>query len=152
MADTGPVVTDTLPGVSKWNMYAGGTSAAPDKHSYDIRGDFGLYSISPFTTKYGRHAGYAVTFADEKGRLGGGLWSQLGTVRSPNAGVAAARAHMAKHFTVRPVAQAKPKRSGSGNLGASFGAGLRSDPWHSKDADFNAGVRSAPWQGRRTKL
>ena len=91
-------VRKAIPGIADWNMYAGGTGAAEGKNSYDIRGDFGLYSISPFTTRYGRHAGYAVKFADEKGRLGGGLWTDLGTVRSPNAGVRAARQHYAEHF------------------------------------------------------
>ena len=91
-------VRKAIPGIADWNMYAGGTGAAEGKHSYDIRGDFGLYMIQPFT-RHGRHAGYAVNFANEKGHPGfSGLWSDLGTVRSPNEGVRAARRHYAEHL------------------------------------------------------
>lgn len=99
-----------LPGLSRWNMYAGGTSAAEGKRAYDIRGDFGLYSIQPLTTPQGRHRGYLVQFADEKGRLGGGLWTNLGLVHSPSAGVGQAREHYAHHFG-DPATRANPTYS-----------------------------------------
>ena len=52
-----------LPALSSWNMYAGGTGAAEGKNSYDfytapIAEGGRQYSISPYTTKWGRHAGY----------------------------------------------------------------------------------------------
>lgn len=87
---------DTIPGISKWNTYAGGTSAAPEKHGYyDIRGPFGLFTIDPISTQYGRHRGYKLSFANEKGLIlegiHGGLWHDLGMYRSPQLAATAAR-------------------------------------------------------------
>lgn len=48
-------------GLSKWNIYAGGTSAAYGKHSYDLIVGDKKYSIAAYTTKYGRHAGYLLS-------------------------------------------------------------------------------------------
>lgn len=98
---------------NKWNMYAGGTAAAEGKHSYDVRGDFGLYSVDPISTSSGRHLGYRVKFANEKGKLSGrGLWSELdengemqsyGSFRgklfnSPQSAMGAAKRHYDKYF------------------------------------------------------
>ena len=65
--------------IHDWNTYAGGTGEHHGRNSYSIRGDFGYYSIQPTSKGLGRAKGpYIVQFADEKGLLGKGLWSQLG--------------------------------------------------------------------------
>lgn len=87
-----------VPGVTKWSMYAGGTSAAKGKYGYTFAVPQGEYHISPFTTKFGRHAGYSLKFAatGERPRgSGGGLWHDLGNHRSPQSAASAA----AKHYT-----------------------------------------------------
>lgn len=44
--------------LSNWTMYGGGTATAPGKHSYDIETSGRKYSIDPYSTDRGRHAGY----------------------------------------------------------------------------------------------
>jgi hypothetical protein len=83
-----------IPGLAKWAMYAGGTGAAPDKHGFTFRTSFGTYHISPYSTRYGRHAGYLLDFTNELGKVDqAGLWLRIGTFRSPQAAVKAAREH-----------------------------------------------------------
>lgn len=97
-------------GLSKWNVYAGGTGAAPGKRSYDVEiGDWRAggkkYDISPYTTQWGRHAGYFLSVfpGSHSGHAGIGpdggevmLNSRASTFRSPQAAAKAARAHMAR--------------------------------------------------------
>ena len=84
-----------IPGISKWGMFAGGIGAAEGKHAYTWTMDYGTYHIDPFTTKWGRHAGYLVRFSssgkNQPAKLSGGLWHDLGKVRSPAEGVKKAR-------------------------------------------------------------
>lgn len=90
-----------LPGVSKWNMSAGGTSAAAGKHGYSFQVPQGTYYISPYTTRLGRHAGYLLKFAATGGRprgSHGGLWHDLGSHRSPQTAAKAAAEHHAGGF------------------------------------------------------
>ena len=91
-----------IPGVAKWSMTAGGTGAAEGKHGYTFTVPEGTYRIWPFTTKFGRHAGYALKFSAEGGGRPrgshGGLWHELGTHRSPAAAASAAATHYASGF------------------------------------------------------
>lgn len=96
------IATILVPGIAKWNTFAGGTGAAEGKHSYSyVTGIKGEYHISPFTRKYGRHAGYILRYAATGGQprgSHGGLWHDLGTFRSPAAAAKAARLHYARSF------------------------------------------------------
>lgn len=95
------VVKNAVPGIAKWHMSAGGTGAAPGKHGYSYRPDKGEYHISPFTTKHGRHAGYALQYAATGGQphgSHGGLWHDLGKHSSPASAAKAAREHYARSF------------------------------------------------------
>ena len=90
-----------IPGVTKWSMSAGGTSAAKGKYGYTFTVPEGAYHIWPFTTKFGRHAGYLLKFSATGGRprgSHGGLWHELGTHRSPAAAASAAATHYAGGF------------------------------------------------------
>ncbi|HSX22282.1 MAG TPA: hypothetical protein VLE97_05855 [Gaiellaceae bacterium] len=90
-----------VPGVTKWNMYAGGTGAAEGKHSYDLYVPEGQYTISPYTRRGGRHAGYLLKFAATGGRprgSHGGLWHDLGSHASPQKAASAAAKHYAGGF------------------------------------------------------
>jgi hypothetical protein len=90
-----------VPGVSKWNTYAGGTGAAEGKHSYDLHVPEGQYTISPYTRSGGRHAGYLLKFAATGGRprgSHGGLWHDLGSHPSPQKAASAAAKHYAGGF------------------------------------------------------
>lgn len=97
-------------GLSKWNMYAGGTGAARDKNSYDLYAANGRqYRISPHTTQYGRHAGYLLSVfpggtAKERGHTGINsigaevmVNSSASNFRSPQTAARAASLHMANH-------------------------------------------------------
>jgi hypothetical protein len=84
----------TIPGLAAWSMYAGGTAAAPGKHGYSLRTSFGTYHIDPYSTREGRHRGYLLAFTNELGKVEQpGLWRQIGSFRSPQAAVKAAREH-----------------------------------------------------------
>lgn len=88
-------------GVNKWSMSAGGTGAAEGKHGYTFTAPEGTYYISPFTTRYGRHAGYLLKFAATGGQPrggSGGLWHDLGTHRSPQGAASTAAKHYAESF------------------------------------------------------
>jgi hypothetical protein len=90
-----------VPGIRKWNMTAGGLSAAEGKHGYGFVVPQGTYHIWPFTTKHGRHAGYRLRFAATGGQPRGGhsgLWHDLGTFSSPQQAATAARKHYAGSF------------------------------------------------------
>lgn len=91
-----------VPGVAKWSMTAGGSGAAEGKHGYTLTVPEGTYRISPFTTKFGRHAGYTLRFSAEGGGRPrgshGGLWHDLGTHRSPQSAASAAAKHHAGGF------------------------------------------------------
>lgn len=83
-----------IPGLALWSMHAGGTGAAPEKHGFTYRASFGTYHISPYSTRYGRHAGYLLDFTNELGKIDQpGLWLRLGSFRSPQAAVKAAGEH-----------------------------------------------------------
>lgn len=89
-----------VPGVGKWDMFAGGTGAAEGKHSYSFIVPEGKYYISPYTTR-NRHAGYLLKFAATGGRprgTHGGLWHGLGEHRSPARAASAAAKHYARGF------------------------------------------------------
>jgi hypothetical protein len=95
------VVKSAVPGIAKWDMAAGGTSAARGKRSYSYRAVKGEYHIWPYTTKYGRHAGYALKYAATGGpprSSHGGLWHDLGSHSSPAGAAKAAREHYARSF------------------------------------------------------
>jgi hypothetical protein len=85
-------------GKDKWGTFAGGTFAEEGKHGQSLYIREGHYSIQPISWPNGRHRGYLVHFIDDKGKLGRGLWNELGIARSPNAGKALCKAHYAKHF------------------------------------------------------
>jgi len=85
-------------GKEKWGTYAGGTFAQEGKHGQSLYIGEGHYSIQPISWPNGRHRGYLVHFIDDKGKLGRGLWNELGIARSPNAGKALCKAHYARHF------------------------------------------------------
>ena len=90
-----------IPGVGKWNTYAGGTGAAEGKHSYDLYVPEGQYTISPYTRRGGRHAGYLLKFAATGGKprgSHGGLWHDLGSHASPQKAASAAAKHYAGGF------------------------------------------------------
>jgi hypothetical protein len=90
-----------IPGIAKWNTYAGGTAAAEGKHSYDFYVPEGQYTISPISSRHGRHIGYslklAAQFKQPRGSHGG-LWHDLGMHRSPQAAASAAKKHYAESF------------------------------------------------------
>lgn len=77
----------------KWNMFAGGTGAAEGKHSYQAKVDEGEYDIQPVSNEHGRHLGYRLHFVNSKGKLPGGLWQDLGLLRSPGAAKSKAKEH-----------------------------------------------------------
>jgi hypothetical protein len=85
-----------FPGLSSWSMFAGGAFAAKGKHGYDLRIDGQTYTISPHTTKYGRHAGYLLSVYPGVPARG---HHQLGDFRSPQKAVAAARKFHQDHVT-----------------------------------------------------
>ena len=78
----------TVPGISKWSTFAGGTSAAEGKYGYDFRVGGQTYTIQPYTTKYGRHAGYLLSAYPGDPPHG---HQRIGSFRSPSAAAAAAR-------------------------------------------------------------
>jgi len=83
-----------VPGLAKWSMHAGGTGAGPGKHGFTFHASFGTYHVSPYSTRYGRHAGYLLDFTNELGKVDqAGLWFRIGTFRSPQAAVKAAGEH-----------------------------------------------------------
>jgi hypothetical protein len=83
-----------IPGLAGWSMHAGGTCAAPGKHGYTFRASFGTYHIDPYSTIHGRHRGYLLNFTNELGKVDQpGLWREIGSFRSPQAAVQAAREH-----------------------------------------------------------
>jgi hypothetical protein len=96
------IATAMVPGIAKWTTSAGGTGAAEGKHGYSFKsGIKGEYHIWPFTTKHGRHVGYALKYAATGGAPRGGhsgLWHELGTFSSPAAAARAAREHYARSF------------------------------------------------------
>ena len=82
----------------QWHQAAGGTAAAPGKHSYTAYPEgsrAGGYYIWPVSTVTGRHAGYAVNYANSGGLLPGGLWHSLSR-RAVS--LAAARGLCARHY------------------------------------------------------
>lgn len=91
-----------VPGIAKWNTFAGGTGAAEGKHSYSYKaGIKGEYHIWPYTTRHGRHAGYALKYAATGGQprgSHGGLWHELGTYSSSASAAKAAREHYQRSF------------------------------------------------------
>lgn len=82
--------------VLKWHTYAGGVTS--DKHGYSTtRYIFGYYDIHPVSSRSGRHIGYRLYFVNDKGKLPGGLWQDLGMFNSPNSAKGAAKRHLSKH-------------------------------------------------------
>lgn len=59
-----------------WHTAAGVTSAASDKYSYHSPTAIGSYYINPVSSPYNveKHVGYQLMFANDKGKLPGGLW------------------------------------------------------------------------------
>jgi hypothetical protein len=80
--------TAGVPGLPSWSTLAGGTGAAPGKHGYSYRSGEQTYSITPYTTKHGRHAGYILSAVPGDPPHG---TQQLGTFRSPQQAAAKAR-------------------------------------------------------------
>lgn len=91
-----------VPGITKWHMAAGGTAAAPDKHSYHLVLSDGDYYVDPISWHNGRHRAYKVMFANTQGRMKGPastlLWHTVGMARSPEEGAKMARQHYDRHF------------------------------------------------------
>ena len=87
--------TGKIPGIAAWNMFAGGTGAAPDKHGYSLHLPEGEYHVAPVSSQRGRHRGYSLMFAARQQPRGGhsGLWHDLGMHRSPAQAAVAARKH-----------------------------------------------------------
>ena len=85
----------TVPGIAKWSTFYGGTAAAEGKSGYDLRVGGQTYTIQPYTTKHGRHAGYSLTAYPGDPPRG---HQQLGSFRSPQAAASAARKF---HGTIR---------------------------------------------------
>lgn len=78
-----------LPGFSQWNTYAGGTSTAAGKSSYDIRAEGGRgpnglvqFTVDPISNSAGRHQGYSLKAAGLPGMSG--LWCWIGPDAKPN--------------------------------------------------------------------
>ena len=106
-------VKSAIPALPKWNMYAGGSTAAPGKHSYDyytrpIRAGGRQYSISPHSLESGRHFCYILTVFPSVRPHGGHAWIApngdenyypiaSASYRSPQAAVSAARAHAVRY-------------------------------------------------------
>lgn len=99
-----------VPGLATWNTYGGGTGAVHDKSSYDyytaaIAEGGRQYSISPYTTERGRHAGYLLSvFPGEHGHSGINsegshvmFNSPASSFRRPQTAASAARKHAAKY-------------------------------------------------------
>jgi hypothetical protein len=89
-----------IPGIAAWNMFAGGTAAAPGKHGYSLHLPEGEYHVSPVSSQHGRHRGYSLMFAARQQPRGshGGLWHDLGMHRSPAKAAVAARKHYAASY------------------------------------------------------
>ena len=94
----------SVPGIANWRMYAGGTSAAQGKHSYQFDYMNVTYNIDPISSQYGRHLGYSLTASGAHGERG--LWATITpegraapfnghapAYRSPQAAATAARKH-----------------------------------------------------------
>lgn len=89
---------EAVPGVAKWSMHAGGTSAAADKHGYTHNTAHGTYHIDPVSHSNGRHKGYSLKFTNNGPKQSSklphhGLWHDVGMHGSPGAAAKAARAH-----------------------------------------------------------
>lgn len=94
-----------LPGITKWDMYAGGTFCPDRVHNYGITAPKGNYKVSCTTNSRGRMQGYQTTFENVKGLAKtSGLHSWLDAegvprgmpnhyFRSPAAAAAAANKH-----------------------------------------------------------
>jgi hypothetical protein len=82
-----------VPGIVKWNMFAGGTGAEEGKHGYQHPTPKGNYHIFPVSNQSGRHKGYQLYHTDDHGVRGGGLWQDLGIHSSPAKAAAKASAH-----------------------------------------------------------
>lgn len=88
------VTTNTVPGIAKWNVFAGGMGAPEGKNSYSYKADHGEYHISPVGPR-----GYSLQFAhtnqtpETQGLYGTGLWTHLGMHSSPAAAASQARQH-----------------------------------------------------------
>ena len=106
-----------LPAFKDWDWFAGGTGAAEGKRGYGVSSTSGLrYSISPYTTKYGRHAGYMLTVHPSMDKTRATAWisptgAEAGhpapaSYRSPQAAVKAAKAHAEHDWHVTGVCPA----------------------------------------------
>lgn len=82
----------------RWQLFAGGTSAAAGKHSYAAYESVGQYHIDPISWPNGKHRNYRVMFANTAGKLGGLLWHTIGSTNSPNGGKKLCQEHATKHF------------------------------------------------------
>jgi len=92
-----------VPGINDWNQFAGGTSAAEGKHSYQFNHPTGqTYSIDPISNQYGRHRGYRLGVYPAQAGLHGTI-DQSGNEqsmfaplhRTPAQAVTAAKLHAA---------------------------------------------------------
>lgn len=120
-----------VPGLAKWSMFAGGTGAAQGKNGYDVRTPIGTFTIWPYTTQSGRHAGYLLTVWGAPGFYG---HHRIGSYRSPQKAVKAAREFAAKlpksnprHGTARDIparwTPARVKRLRGGGVQIKIGGG-----------------------------
>ena len=76
-----------LPGIAKWDMYAGGTFCPSDVHNYGITAPKGNYKVSCTTWPNGRMHGYIARFENVEGLAKhGGLHQQLGPNGNPDYG------------------------------------------------------------------
>ena len=82
-----------------WNTYAGGTSAASDRYSYDVQTEIGDYKIWPISAANNceRHIGYRVWFCNVKGHLQGGLWQLIANLTTLPKARRLCREHLEQH-------------------------------------------------------
>lgn len=96
---SGDDLSESIPSISKWLTFAGGTGAAPDKYSYSWNTAHGTYHIWPVSNTAGRHIGYSVKFANQPDprrdgkSLGQGLWIDLGRHKTPATAARVCREH-----------------------------------------------------------
>ncbi len=96
-----------VPGIAGWNMYSGGTGAAPGKHSYDLyispgnlSGGRRQYRIDPISGASGRHLYYKLSVAGSPEFPW--LWHDFGGFKTPQRAAAFARKHFERTNRLNP--------------------------------------------------
>lgn len=97
-------VSRVIPPLSRWNTYASGTGAPRGEryaHSYEFIFDGGRYYIDPVATTSGRFAYWQPKFANDRGKLTGGLWTMLQVAHTKTGALAKIRGHYGAHFMTK---------------------------------------------------